>query len=80
MRKCVVSMEQHPKQDLIRIVYTPDQEVRVDRSGKMNGRGAYLKHDKETVLKAQKTRALGRVLKTDIPQEIYDELLSEFES
>ena len=43
MRKCVATQEQLPKKELIRIVRTPQMEVKIDESGRMNGRGAYLK-------------------------------------
>jgi len=45
MRKCVVTQEQLPKKELLRVVRTPEREVVVDLKGKMNGRGAYLKKD-----------------------------------
>ena len=43
-RTCVVSHEKCDKKDLIRIVKTPLNEVVIDLSGKINGRGAYLKN------------------------------------
>ena len=42
-RTCVVSKEKLPKKELVRIVRTPEGEVKIDETGKMNGRGAYLK-------------------------------------
>ena len=53
MRTCVVTREQFPKNELIRVIRTPEGEVTVDTKGKANGRGAYLKKDKEVILKAQ---------------------------
>ena len=47
MRKCVATQEQLPKKELIRIVRTPQMEVKIDESGRMNGRGAYLKRSVE---------------------------------
>ena len=43
MRTCVITREKCEKKDLIRVVRTPEQEVKVDETGKMNGKGAYLK-------------------------------------
>ena len=40
MRTCVVTKENLPKKELLRIVRTPDGAIEVDESGKMNGRGA----------------------------------------
>ena len=44
-RTCIISHEKLPKAELIRIVRTPDGKVEIDLTGKMNGRGAYLKRD-----------------------------------
>ena len=76
LRTCVLSKEVCEKKDLFRIVRTPNGEVIIDPVGKANGRGAYLKKDKEIVLKAQKTKVLDKKLETSVPDSIYDELLS----
>ena len=78
MRKCVATQEQLPKKELIRIVRTPEMEVKIDESGRMNGRGAYLKRSQEAVMIAQKKKSLARSLECEIPQEIYDQLLEMF--
>jgi len=77
MRSCVVSKEKLEKKSLIRVVKTPDGNVVVDDTGKANGRGAYLKKDKEIILKAQKTKILDKVLEIEIPDSIYTELLEK---
>lgn len=75
MRMCVVTREKYPKYDLLRVVKNND-EVVVDKTLKMNGKGAYLKKDKEIILKAQKKKILNQALKIEIPDNIYSELLS----
>ncbi|HOO68093.1 MAG TPA: YlxR family protein [Bacilli bacterium] len=75
MRTCIVTKEKLEKINLIRIVRTPEGEVKVDLSGKMNGRGAYLKKDIEAVNKAKKTKVLDRHLETNVPDSLYDELI-----
>ena len=75
MRTCVVTREQFPKAELIRVIRTPEGAVCVDTKGKANGRGAYLKKDKEVILKAQKTKVLDKVLEVSVPDEIYQQLL-----
>ena len=47
MRKCLATGTQHPKGEMFRVVRTPDGNVVVDDTGKVNGRGAYLKKDLE---------------------------------
>lgn len=74
MRTCVVTGEKLPKYELTRIVKTPDGNVVIDETGKMNGRGAYLTLSLEVIEKAQKTKILNRKLETDIPDSIYEEL------
>lgn len=74
MRKCVVTQERFPKQSLIRVVRTPENEVIVDVTGKKNGHGAYIQKSMETLEKAKKSKALARALECEIPQEVYDKL------
>lgn len=75
LRTCVVSHEVCEKKDLIRVVRTPLGEVIIDPKGKANGRGAYLKKDKDIILKAKKTKALDKKLEVTVPDNIYEELL-----
>ena len=74
MRMCSVTREKFPKQELIRIVKTPEEEVKIDLTGKLNGHGAYIKKDLEILDKAKKTKALNRALEIEIPESIYLEL------
>lgn len=74
MRTCVITKEKLEKKQLIRIVRTPEKEVIVDLTGKANGKGAYLKLDLEVINKAEKSKALDRVLEVNVPKTIYDEL------
>ena len=75
MRTCVVTHEKFPKRELIRVVRTPEGNVIVDLNGKANGRGAYLKKEKEVIETAKKTKILEKHLETTIDNSIYDELL-----
>ena len=78
MRKCVATQEQLPKKELIRIVRTPEMEVKIDESGRMNGRGAYLKRSQEAVEIARKRKSLARSLECESPEEVYDQLMEMF--
>ena len=75
IRTCVVTKEKLPKRELIRVVRTPDGEVVIDETGKLNGRGTYLKLDKDVILKAQKTKILDKNLEVEVKDNIYDELI-----
>ena len=74
MRSCVVTKERLPKGELLRIVKTPEGNVMADISGKLNGRGAYIKKDISVFDKAKKTKILDRLLETDIDDKVYDEI------
>ena len=74
MRKCLATQELCPKQELIRVVKNNLGEVFVDTTGRANGRGAYLKKDKEAIDKAVKSNCLGRALECSIPERVYEEL------
>ena len=73
-RMCLITREKYDKRDLIRVVRNKELGVMVDNTGKVNGKGAYLKKDKEVIEKAKKTKALERALETEIPESIYEEL------
>jgi len=74
LRRCVATMTQVPKKELLRIVRTPEGEVKIDITGKANGRGAYLLRTLEAVDLAQKKGALNRALECQIPSEVYDDI------
>lgn len=74
LRKCIATNEQLSKKELIRVVKNKEGEVFVDPTGKMNGRGAYLKRSHEAIAIAKKKKLLARSLQIDIPEEIYTEL------
>ena len=73
MRMCVVTREKWPKSQLISVVRT-ENGVIVDPSGKVNGKGAYLKKDKEVFLKAKSSKILNRQLETTVPDKVFDDL------
>lgn len=77
MRTCVITGEKLEKRDLIRVVRTPEKNIVVDLTGKVNGKGAYLKKDIEVINKAQKTKILNKKLEIEVPDDIYDELRSK---
>ena len=74
LRKCLATGEQFPKQQLIRVVRNKEGEVFVDPTGKMNGRGAYLKRSHAAFEKAKQKKLLARALQVEIPEEIFSEL------
>lgn len=76
MRSCVVTLEKCEKKDLLRVVRDNLGNVFVDETGRANGRGAYLKKDVDVINKAKKNKILDRRLEVEVPDSIYDELIS----
>ena len=74
IRTCIACRETSEKRTLVRIVRTPTGEVRLDSSGKMAGRGAYLCDRKECLTQAIKHKKLDRALKCEIPSSVLREL------
>lgn len=77
MRTCSVTKEKLPKSELLRVVRTPEGNVVVDITGKVNGRGAYIKKDLEVLEKAKKSRVLSRQLEVEISEEVYESIKEE---
>ena len=77
MRMCTSCREMKPKMELVRVVKTPEGEIKLDLTGKLNGRGAYICKSTECLKKAQKSNAIGRALDTNVSAEIYDALGEE---
>ena len=75
LRKCVATNNQFPKKEMFRIVRTPEGEVKIDLTGKLNGHGAYLSKSMEAIELSRKKKILDRFLETEVNDEIYDELI-----
>ena len=80
MRSCVVTKEKLPKAELLRIVKTTEGNVVLDISGKINGRGAYIKKDIAVLEKAKKSKILERQLETTISDTMYEEIMKIIEN
>lgn len=73
-RTCMGCNEKKDKKDLIRIVKNKANEILVDKTGKLNGRGAYICNNVECLEKLKKSKRLNRVFETNISDEIYESL------
>lgn len=72
-RKCIVTNQIKPKEQLIRIVKTKQGTYEVNSDAK--GRGAYVSKDASLINELAKKRLLNRSFKTSVPQEVYDKLI-----
>jgi predicted RNA-binding protein YlxR (DUF448 family) len=71
---CIVCRDRSAKRTLTRIVRSPDGVVRVDPTGKLNGRGAYLCDDVACWSRALAGDGLEKALKTTIDESTKNEL------
>lgn len=77
MRQCIGCGEMKEKKELIRIIKTPEGKLVLDKTGRQNGRGAYICNNAECLAKARKSKGLERSFKQSINAEIYDALEKE---
>ncbi|EQK42077.1 MULTISPECIES: RNase P modulator RnpM [Paraclostridium] len=78
-RKCIACQDRDNKKELIRIVKNKEGHIFLDKTGKANGRGAYICNCSECLKKAIKSNALSRAFKMEIPEEVYESLIKEIE-
>lgn len=74
MRKCTGCEEMKPKKELIRVLKTAENEILIDKTGKKNGRGAYICSSKECLEKSIKNHGLERSFKMKISEDVYEML------
>jgi predicted RNA-binding protein YlxR (DUF448 family) len=73
-RQCVACRQVRPKRELIRVVRTPGGDVRVDRTGKISGRGAYVCPSGDCADRALRERQLEHALEVTIPETVAEEI------
>ena len=76
-RMCIACRASKDKKDLIRIVKTESDFI-LDKTGKLNGRGSYVCNNHECIEKVIKNRILNKIFKTNIDQDVYDNLRENF--
>ncbi len=77
MRTCIACKTVKPKKELIRIVKGEDG-ITLDRTGKKNGRGAYICDDVECVNKLVSKKCLNRVFEMPVSDQTYAKILEDF--
>lgn len=77
MRMCTGCREMKQKSVLIRVVKTPEGEIKLDMTGRLNGRGAYICKSPECLKKAQKSGALSRAFGCEVPDGVFSEIEGE---
>ncbi len=77
LRKCVGCGEMIAKKDMLRVIKTKENEIKLDPTGKENGRGAYLHFSRECFEKTVKSKGLERSFKMSIDGAVYKKLGEE---
>lgn len=77
MRTCIACKECKPKKELLRIVATNDTFV-LDKSGKLNGRGAYICNNEDCLEKLIKQKSLNKCFKQNIDDAVYQQIKENF--
>ena len=77
LRQCLGCREMIAKQDMIRIIKSPEGPFSLDDTGRKNGRGAYVCRSGECLQKAIKSKELERSFQTTVPDEVYEVLKEE---
>ncbi len=76
LRTCMGCNSKKTKKELIRIVKNKENNVSIDKTGKMEGRGAYICDDIACLEKVIKSKRLEKVLDIAISEQTYNELRS----
>ncbi len=77
MRTCIACKTSKPKKELIRVVKF-NEEIKLDLTGKANGRGAYVCNDVECIKKLKKGKLLNRAFSCEVSNETYNAIVEEF--
>lgn len=80
LRRCLGCFESKPKSELCRVVKTTDGEIILDKTGKKNGRGAYICCNRECLEKAIKAKRFDKEFDVKISENIYTELRNMMEN
>ena len=73
-RTCTVCNAKKDKKELLRIVKDKDKNIYIDKTGKLDGRGAYICYNEDCLNKLVKTKRLERVFSVKIDEQVYDEI------
>ena len=74
LRTCMGCNAKKTKNELIRIVKNSNNEIIVDKTGKQEGRGAYICNNVECLEKIKKSKRLEKSLNIKISDEIFDKI------
>lgn len=77
MRMCIACREMKPKKEMLRIVKSGDN-IFLDKTGKANGRGAYICNDENCIKKLKKQKLVNRVFSCEVDDAVYQGIEENF--
>ncbi len=77
VRQCIGCHSMKAKNELVRIIRTPEGNVILDTTGKQNGRGAYICKSEDCFKKAVKASSISRALKVEITDDVLNMICEE---
>lgn len=72
-RMCIVCRSLKPKNELIKVVRVNEQYL-IDQDNKLFGRSAYICKNHDCIDKSIKQRALNKVFRSNISEDLYSNL------
>ena len=73
-RTCMGCNQKKEKKEFVRIVKNKENDIKIDTTGKLNGRGAYICNDIACLEKVIKSKRLERIFEMKISEQIYNDL------
>jgi len=73
-RTCIACNKKDNKYNLLRISYTKNKDMCIDKENNNIGRGIYLCYDLNCLQKLEKTNKLEKKLKKNISEKIYEDI------
>ena len=80
MRQCVGCGQMNEKRLMYRVLRTQEGAFLLDKTGRKNGRGAYICPKEECLKNAIRSKGLERSFKMQIPKEVYVMLEEEMKN
>lgn len=76
-RTCIVCRKKSGKEDFVKLVKNKSGEILIEKDKKLDGRGAYICRTESCINGAKKSKAINKVFRTAVPEQIYEELANE---
>lgn len=78
LRTCIACRSEKSKKELYRIVKNKNGDIFLDKTGKSDGRGAYICGKQECLQKLRKARLLNKIFKCEVPDSVYEGIAEAF--